>query len=81
MPILVRPTPPCASAGMKGVPDHGVGALPAPHDAGEKGDSKDWFDGVRVGTALHGCTRQHSCATRSFGQGLRLGTKPGGFLT
>ena len=66
MPILARPTPPCESAGMKEVPGHGVGARPAPHGAGERGDFKAWFGDVRVSTALHGCTRQCSCAARSF---------------
>ena len=48
---------------IKGVPAHGVGARPASHGAGERGDFKAWFGGVRVSTALHGCTRQYSCAT------------------
>ena len=50
-----------ATGGEKGVPGHGVGARPASHGAGEKGDSGAWFGGVRVSTALHGCTRQYSC--------------------
>ena len=66
---------------MKGLPGHGVGARPAPHGAGEKGHSEAWFGGVRVSAVLYGCTRQYSCATRSFVSGLRLGGKPGGFPT
>ena len=65
---------------MKGVPGHGVGARPDSHGAGEKGDSEAWFGGVRVSTALHGCTRQYSWATRSFGKASDLGENLEGFL-